>query len=312
VTTQIADILELQQKYHSYIDGVVGSSVSGLTGMLNGTKTWHQAMVGVYNSLATSFNQMLTRMVSNWIVQHVFMTATQRAQLAAQAAQHLAAEAAKTGATVVGGEARVASTAAASAQSAAIVGMHNMKEITSHAAVAAAAAYHAMAGIPIIGPGLGAIAAAVTFAAVEAYGALASFDVGTNSVPTDMVAQVHAGERIIPAADNRQLISTLSSISSGTRSASYPVGDRRADVGAPGFLSILKSLSPPSSSSVLSSSEARGDSIRNSTTNNSSPTFNYQPQHTNMHADFESLLRKDGSTMRKWLRNEIRNGSLKF
>jgi hypothetical protein len=34
---------------------------------------------------------------------------------------------------------------------------------------------------------------------------LPSFDVGTNNVPEDMIAQVHKGERIIPAADNAEL-----------------------------------------------------------------------------------------------------------
>ncbi|MBU4609128.1 tape measure protein [Achromobacter sp. GG226] len=37
-------------------------------------------------------------------------------------------------------------------------------------------------------------------------GELASFAVGTNYVPNDMVAQIHQGERIIPAADNARLM----------------------------------------------------------------------------------------------------------
>lgn len=40
---------------------------------------------------------------------------------------------------------------------------------------------------------------------------LPTFDVGTNSVPTDMLASLHAGERIIPAADNTELMQRLSS-----------------------------------------------------------------------------------------------------
>lgn len=119
---------------------------------------------------------------------------------------HMMGETAKSGATAAGTAARVSTTATGAAASSAIVSAHNMKEITSHAATAAAAAYHAMAGIPVIGPALGAVAAATTFVAVEAFGALASFDKGTNSLPTDMIAQVHAGERIVPAADNRELM----------------------------------------------------------------------------------------------------------
>lgn len=37
-----------------------------------------------------------------------------------------------------------------------------------------------------------------------------SFDVGTNNVPEDMVANIHKGERIIPAADNAELMRRLS------------------------------------------------------------------------------------------------------
>lgn len=40
---------------------------------------------------------------------------------------------------------------------------------------------------------------------------LPSFDVGTNIVPRDMTANIHAGERIIPAADNKELMQRLES-----------------------------------------------------------------------------------------------------
>lgn len=46
-------------------------------------------------------------------------------------------------------------------------------------------------------------------------GSLASFDVGTNYVPSDMTARIHKGERIIPAADNRALMAALQSPSAG-------------------------------------------------------------------------------------------------
>lgn len=43
----------------------------------------------------------------------------------------------------------------------------------------------------------------------ESFRKMYSFDVGTNLVPHDMVAQIHAGERIIPAADNKELMARL-------------------------------------------------------------------------------------------------------
>lgn len=41
-------------------------------------------------------------------------------------------------------------------------------------------------------------------------GTIPSFDVGTNFVPHDMTANIHRGERIIPAAENRELMARLS------------------------------------------------------------------------------------------------------
>jgi len=46
-------------------------------------------------------------------------------------------------------------------------------------------------------------------AAYDYWQSLPEFAIGTNSVPYDMNARVHEGERIIPAADNRQLMSRI-------------------------------------------------------------------------------------------------------
>lgn len=54
-------------------------------------------------------------------------------------------------------------------------------------------------------------AIATTTALTEALSIIPKFDVGTNLVPADMLALVHRGERIVPAADNRQLMDVLSS-----------------------------------------------------------------------------------------------------
>lgn len=75
-------------------------------------------------------------------------------------------------------------------------------QITIDTASGALSAYRAMAGIPVVGPVLGAAAAA----AIIAYGAerlgqvkSASYAVGTDNIPQDHMAMVHAGEMIIPA-----------------------------------------------------------------------------------------------------------------
>lgn len=75
-------------------------------------------------------------------------------------------------------------------------------EVVNSTATGAIKAFAALAGIPIVGPGLGAAAAA----AIVAYGAerLAnvksnSFAVGTPNIPQDQMAMVHQGEMIVPA-----------------------------------------------------------------------------------------------------------------
>jgi len=75
------------------------------------------------------------------------------------------------------------------------------KSVMRSASSAAAKSYDAMAGIPIVGPELGAAAAAATFAAVMAFEGLASaaggFDVP--ALPSGgMLANIHSREMVLP------------------------------------------------------------------------------------------------------------------
>jgi hypothetical protein len=45
--------------------------------------------------------------------------------------------------------------------------------------------------------------------AALAFGSLGGFAKGLDVVPDDMIAQIHKGERIMPAADNSQLMAAL-------------------------------------------------------------------------------------------------------
>lgn len=267
----IQDILSVQQAYHSYIDGVVGATTSGFVGLVGYTQTWQQAVSGVYNSLLNSIDQVLNRMVTNWIVKHVFMTSAQRAQLAVQTAQHTSAEAAKTGVTTAGVAARAGAestgffsrilgllgihlgahaateagkTAATIAGSTARATAETTASTVALAANKAAAVSQIATDVALAGAGgvasmaaapfpldLGAPAFGAAMAATAAsFGSIAAFAQGTNEVPSDMIAQIHAGERIIPAADNRALMAAINDNAgdrpdAGSRRAAAQGGD---------------------------------------------------------------------------------------
>lgn len=88
-----------------------------------------------------------------------------------------------------------------------------LKTILVYAYTAFAAAYSAIAAIPIIGPFLAPVVAAAALAAVlgGAFAVVQSLDVGTDFVAATGPAIIHRGERVIPAADNATLIASLQS-----------------------------------------------------------------------------------------------------
>jgi hypothetical protein len=59
---------------------------------------------------------------------------------------------------------------------------------------------------------------------------LPAFAVGTNFVPDDMLAQVHRGERIIPAADNAQLMQSLNNRDEANRVLVSEIRNLRSEV----------------------------------------------------------------------------------
>lgn len=95
--------------------------------------------------------------------------------------------------------------------------------IMSDAARAGAAAYASTAAIPIIGPGLAPAASAEAYSATAAYSGLLAFDKGTNYVPSDMKAQIHEGERIVPKADNERLMRAVEGDSGGRGGDTYVI-----------------------------------------------------------------------------------------
>lgn len=138
-------------------------------------------------------------------------TAVVAAANASQTATTAAAQTAQVAAVTAGGAAKVTATASAATASKATQTAINGPTVMADAAKAAAGAYASVAQIPLVGWLLAPAAAAAAFAAVGAYQSLASFDTGAYNLPSDMIAQVHKGEMIIPAAQASQLRASMDS-----------------------------------------------------------------------------------------------------
>lgn len=169
--------LQTQQHWASIISPITSGFASMTDGMLRGTETFGQGMMKIWDDLLNKFIEWEFEML----------------------ARHLAGEAGKTAGTTAGIAARTSAEQAGNAQSLLASLETTLKTVTNNAAAAASAAYSAMAGIPIVGPALGAAAAATTFVAVEAFGALASASGGYDIGNENPLVQAHAKEMVLPA-----------------------------------------------------------------------------------------------------------------
>jgi len=162
----------------------------------------------------------------------------------------------------------------------AVAAVAGTTEIGTNAAVAAAGAYKSTVVIPFIGPVAAPVAAGLALAAVLGFASLISARGGQGEVSDDgQLSVLHKKEMVLPEK--------------------FAVPLRRQ-------------LTARSSSGMIGSAAFLGTSVRESSTlNQGGPTFNYQPQHKNMGASLDTLLREDGRTMRRWLQNEWRNGRFK-
>lgn len=169
---------EAQKPWNTAFQEINSAFDSQISGLLRGTTSWASAFKNVLASLTTD----VIKFFVNWGLQAVENQVKQAAINAGLLASTTATVAGQTAAQATGVAAQKSMNATA---------------VMSDAGKAAAGAYSAVAGVPIIGPILAPAAAAVAFGATEAF---ASFDVGSWSIPGNMLAQVHAGEMIVPAS----------------------------------------------------------------------------------------------------------------
>ncbi len=174
---------EVDADYKRTFEQVASSVSSQVTGLIKGQETLRQAVSNVLLSIVQSFIQARLRTVADWAAGQL-----------AQSAATTAGEAAKTAAVTAGTAARTSTQEAGIATSDAATVASVGKSILASAAETFAGIFGFLS--PVLGPAAAAPAAAgqATVAAVAG-----SFAIGAWSLPADMVAQVHAGEMIVPA-----------------------------------------------------------------------------------------------------------------
>jgi hypothetical protein len=165
-----------QQKWQAMMAPLNQAISTSVSGMIQGTQKMSQVIGNALQNILSSYINMAFQRLTTWVATDLAMT----------------------GSSVAGATARAAAETAANTEGKAVKAAAGLSGITASAAEGAAAAYKAMAGIPIIGPALGAIAAAATFAAIIAFKALVPSAAGGWDIPADSLAFVHKKEMVLP------------------------------------------------------------------------------------------------------------------
>lgn len=165
----------------------IGSSVgSSISGIITAHTTLRDAARNTLDQILQIFIQTKVRMVTEWL-----------SGILAQTAASQTSEAAKTAAVTAGVAARAsAERSGATASMSGTVGAI-LKAITASAGETFAGIFGFLS--PVMGPAAAGPAAAGEAAVLSVGAGLASFATGAWNLPSDMIAQVHQGEMIIPA-----------------------------------------------------------------------------------------------------------------
>jgi 2-hydroxychromene-2-carboxylate isomerase len=196
-------------------------------GLIDGTQTWSKAFSSAMDSALNSALKMLLQTTARHIASEYLKTAAtgtgtaSRSMMAATAGlkdeahsiasmvKHLFGESSKTAATATGTTARATAETTADTATTVAGDLTNAAAIASLAAVASAATFASIAAIPIVGPPAAPAAAAASYATVMAMAPLASAAGGWDNVPSDMLAQIHKQEMILPASIANPLRSVI-------------------------------------------------------------------------------------------------------
>lgn len=187
-------VAQFKKQWDKAVDPMVASVSRGFVQMAEGSKSFQQVMRQVGEQILNTYvSSVINPMLEKWLWK----------------------ETGQTTATAMGVTQRTAAEKTGSAQSIAVSGAAGLKSVTNSAAQAAAESYKAMAGIPIVGPALGAAAAAVAFGAVAAYKGLIVSAAGGFDIPSGVnpLTQLHEQEMVLPARLANPLRDMLSNYS---------------------------------------------------------------------------------------------------
>ena len=182
----------------------IGQTVSSsLVGIIEGTSNFRTLMQNVAKQILAQFVDMGVKMVADWL-----------SRQAAQVAIAVTSETAKTGAVSAGEAARTTAVATGATAQAAATGSSVIASITASAAETFAGIFGFLS--PVLGPAAAGPAAGGQATVLAAATAIPSFAVGAWSLPSDMVAQVHAGEMIVPAGPAAAMRNALGGAGAGS------------------------------------------------------------------------------------------------
>lgn len=255
VITKLRDMGTLAQQtaaaFGSAWTTATNSIGENISKVIQGTETWRQACINIYNSILNEVVTSFVRMAVSWIEQHVIMAAISSifhlqdvakttAATESKVAIHASGEGQMTLSTAIGSlarqgwhlaetifhalmvELRVAAHIAGEIACTAVTYAQALIRAIYHAIVAAIAAMESEASVPYVGVILGIAAAAAIMAA--AVGLMGGFQEGGftgSGRPDEIAGVVHRGEFVVPAnAVNRIGLGNLEAMRQGGGSSS--------------------------------------------------------------------------------------------
>lgn len=201
---QTQHMREIEEGYRSTFREIGGSISGSVMGMIQGTMTLRDSARSILLQIIQSFVQGRVMMVADWL-----------AGVAAQTTATVAGQTAQTGAVAAGTAARTGIEGAGAAASAAMIIPSVLKSIAASASQTFAGVFGFLS--PVMGPlAAGPAGAASGVVAAAASGVGGSFAVGSWALPDNMIAQVHKGEMIVPAAQTPWAQSLMAAAAGGS------------------------------------------------------------------------------------------------